>query len=56
MNTLDLEENTYDEIAKLASRDSREDVRELAAELRSAVDEDRDGAAIVEAMREVISH
>ena len=56
VSILDLEENTHDEIAKLASRDSREEVRALAADLRSAVDEERDSSEIVEAIRKAVAN
>lgn len=53
---LDIEENTHDEIATLAHRDSREEVRALGAELRSAVDAELDSIEIVEALRKAVAN
>lgn len=52
----DIEENTHDEIAKLAMRDSREEVRAPGAELRSAVDAEQDSSEIVEAIRKAAAN
>lgn len=56
ISILDIEDNTHDEISKLASRDSREEVRALGAELRSAVDAEQDSSEIVEAIRKAAAN
>ena len=47
----DIEEMTHDELATLASRDEREEIRNLATHLRRAVDTEVDGQCFVDEMR-----
>lgn len=47
----DIEELTHDELATLASRDEREEIRNLATNLRRAVDAEINGQEFVDGMR-----